>query len=47
MPEEFEDDERGMRDEATGKWTYQPVQTFDKWKAERMAQFQKAGWDVR
>ena len=42
MPEEFEDDERGMRDEETGDWEIAPVQSFDAWKAARLADMDQA-----
>lgn len=34
MPEEFADDERGMRDE-NGNWVVAPVETFDAWMDRR------------
>ncbi len=35
MPENFRADQRGVRDPATGKWTVQPVESFEKWLSER------------
>jgi hypothetical protein len=34
MPE-AEDDVRGMRDEATGRWEIVPVQDYNDWKFEK------------
>lgn len=35
MPDNFKDDERGMRDPITGKWEVQSEEQFDEWKARR------------
>lgn len=35
MPENFTDEQRGMRDEDTGKWVIQPEETMDEWMARR------------
>lgn len=35
MPENFKDDERGMRDPITGKWVIQSEETMDEWMARR------------
>lgn len=41
MPEEYDDDERGMRN-ADGDWVFQPVESFDKWKEGRAQTFAAA-----
>ncbi len=46
MPEDFADDERGMRNPKTGKWEIQPVQTFEKWKGEYIGAVRKQGWEI-
>jgi len=38
MPEDFGDDERGMRNE-DGEWVFQPVESFDEWKEGRLQSF--------
>lgn len=37
MPDNFKDDERGVRDPVTGKWTVQKTETFDDWSSRRPA----------